>query len=226
LSQVLNKKKKLGAETAVAISSKLKFKGVRRKVFLDLVRLDLAKSVASRALIQKEVDSTLKRHPGFKCLPEDVFNLVSDWHHFAILELAALPGFSVDPKWIAPKLRITQAAARAAIERLKSAGLLIEVNGGYRKFEKNYIFENVPSAAIRKHHRDTLDLAKRALQEQPMDVREFFTVCFPMNVTLIPDVKRKIREFSESLMAEMQDERPQAVYKLAVQFFRLDQETL
>jgi hypothetical protein len=83
---------------------------------------------------------------------------------------------------------------------------------------------NIPSAAIRRHHYDTLELARHALEEQGLDQREFFTISFPTDPKKIVEAKQKIREFSESLMAEMQLHEPKAVYKLAVQFFRLDRE--
>jgi uncharacterized protein (TIGR02147 family) len=224
LSQVLSRKRKLGEETALLVSQRLRLKGARKKLFLQLVRLEQVRRPESKAILNEEVEELLARNPEFKALPEDVFNAVAHWQCFALLELTALPGFRADPRWIARKLGITLRAARSALERLRKVGLLVEEGGRLRKSEKNYLFADVPSAAIRKHHQATLDLARVALREQPMGSREFFTVCFPMDPCEIDRAKARIRDFCASLMAELQETRPRSVYKLAVQFFRLDQE--
>ena len=114
-----------------------------------------------------------------------------------------------------------------AIDRLKRVGLLVEnTDRTLKKVEKDYLFENVPSAAIRKHHHQTLDLAHTALDNPSLQEREFFTISMPMNSKNMNKAKQAIREFSEKLMTEMQEDEPESVYKLAVQFFRLDKESI
>lgn len=222
LTQVLNKKKNLSFDKAVIVSEKLKLKGNTKKIFLNLIRLQHAKGVESRKSLRNDIDALLRKNVSFKQLSEDVFNVVADCHYFAILELSSIENFKSDPTWIAKKLKLPVLEIKNAISKLKELKLLEEVDGKLQKFEKDYLFENVSSEAIRKHHHGTLELAHKALEEQPMNEREFFTVCFPMDPSEINEVKDKIRAFSETLMAEMQETKPKAVYKLAVQFFRMD----
>lgn len=224
LSLVLNKKRQLSDEMALRISETLKLKNSSKKLFINLVRLEQIKNPDSKRILQKEIDQLLKRQVNFKLLSEDVFKIVSEWHYFAIIELTSLKDFKNNSRWISRKLKISEIEVELALEKLIRVGLLVEENGQLKKTEKNYIFENVPSAAIRKHHHGTLELAQKALEEQDMSQREFFTVCFPMDPRLLPEAKRKIREFSEDLMREMEESNPLAIYKVAVQMFRLDQE--
>ncbi len=224
LSQVLNKKRKLSDEAGLVISEKLKLRGIRRNLFVNLVRCEKISDPQGKRILEAEIEKLLQRQTNFKPLAEDVFNAVADWHYFAILELTVLKGFKSDLLWISKKLKIPLVEVKMAIECLLRMGLLTKVNGTFVKTEKNYIFENVPSKAIRKHHRDTLGLAHKALEEQDVDQREFFTVVFPMDPIKLKEVKRKIRAFSEEMTTEMQNSEPKSVYKLAIQFFRLDQE--
>lgn len=222
LSQLLTKKRKLSAEKAEEVASSLKLNRAKRKLFVNLVRLDLAKSDSARIHLQKDVDDILKRQPIFTRLQEDVFTIIADWQHFAILELTTIEGFKSDVSWISRALQIPSPEVEASIERLKKVGLLIEVEGRFVKTERDYLFEKVPTSAIRKHHRQTLELAASALIHQDAKEREFYTISFAMDPSKIQIAKDRIREFSHSLMSELEETKPVGLYKLAVQFFRLD----
>jgi uncharacterized protein (TIGR02147 family) len=224
LSQVINKKRKLSDEAGLIISEKLKLKGIKRNLFVNLVRYDKISDQEGKRILADEIEKLINRQANFKPLAEDVFNAVSDWHYFAILELTVLRGFKGDLLWISKKLKIPLIEVKIAVECLLRLGLLAKVGGTLVKTEKNYIFENVPSKAIKKHHRDTLALAHKALEEQNMDQREFFTVILPMDPVKMKEVKRKIREFSDEMTTELQNSEPKSIYKLAIQFFRLDRE--
>lgn len=227
LTQVLNQKRKLSDEKAVRISVKLKLSSVQKKLFINLVRLDMTQDPRSQKILKEEIADLLSKHPKFTLLSEDTFTIVADWYYFGILELTTLKIFKNDPEWIAKKLSIATTEAKVAIDRLKRVGLLTEDdNGILKKVEKDYLFENIPSSAIRKHHHQTLDLAHTALDKQSLQEREFFTISMPMNSKNMNKAKQAIREFSEKLMSEMQSAEPESIYKLAVQFFRLDKESV
>ena len=222
LSQVLSSKRKLSDETGLLISEKLKLRGTRKSLFSSLIRLEKISSPDGKRILEAEIQKLLQRQTQFKPLAEDVFNAIADWHYFAILELTLLENFQSDIFWIAKKLKMPAGEVKAAVERLKRLGVLTVKNGNLVKMDTDYIYENVPSAAIKKHHRDTLLLAQKALTEQNLDEREFFTVIFPMDFKKITEAKTRIREFSAAMMSDLQKSQPKSIYKLAVQFFRVD----
>ena len=226
LTQVLNQTRKLGDEKAIRISDSLKLSSAQKRLFVNLVRLELTRDPSSQKILRSEIDKLLKKHPKFTLLSEDTFKIVADWYYFAILELTTLKTFKGNPEWISKKLSVPLVDVKIAIDRLKRVGLLVENNGRLTKTERDYLFENVSSLAIRRHHHQSLDLARLALEKQPMNTREYFTISMPMNLKNMTKAKQAIREFSEKLMAEMQESEPQAIYKLAVQFFRLDKESI
>lgn len=222
LTQVLSQKRKLSDDKAILISEKLKLRPTQKKIFVNLVRLELARDLKSKKILQEEISVLLKKHPQFTLLSEDTFNIVADWYYFAILELTMVKGFKSNAEWISKKLDVPAKEILLAIERLKRVGLLVEIGGEFKKVEKDYLFEKIPSIAIKKHHIQTLELARKAIMQQPLEKREFFTISFPLDPQKLFQAKQLIREFSEKFMAEMQESEPKSVYKLAIQFFRLD----
>ena len=68
--------------------------------------------------------------PAYQQMTLDSFALISDWYHYAILELLAIEGFKPDPAWIGKRLGITRSEANIAVERLFRLGLLEKKNDG------------------------------------------------------------------------------------------------
>ena len=51
-------------------------------------------------------------HLDFDTIDADQFKIISDWYHYAILELTAVAHFRADTKWIAKTLGITASEAK------------------------------------------------------------------------------------------------------------------
>ena len=226
LSQVMSQKRKLSDEKAVVIASKLKLKGIQKRLFINLVRLELSTDPKTRHLLSEEINQITANNPKFKILSHEAFKIIADWYYFAIVELSTLRGFKNEPQWIARKLGISAHQAEIAVERLVRSSLLAEKNGHLCKTDNNYIFENISSRAIREHHHQTLDLAHKAIENQDMKAREFYTATLTIDPQKLEKAKTRIQEFTTQFMNEFQQTSPKAVYKLAIQFFRLDKETL
>ena len=60
----------------------------------------------------------------------DAFQVISDWYHLAIVELANTPDFRGEPYGIARSLGISVVEARAALERLLRLGMLARSDSG------------------------------------------------------------------------------------------------
>lgn len=226
LTQVLGKKRKLSDEKAIQISEKLKLKANQKKLFVNLVRYELAGSLTTREILFAEIQGILKKNPEYFVLPEDSFRIVSDWYYYAILEMIGMKGFKNDIAWISKKLTIPEIDVEIALRRLKRVGLLVEKGNKLEKVQQNYIFENVPSEALRKHHHQTLDLAHAALEKHALDEREFTAVTLTMDPKKIGKAKQMIKEFTEHFMSEMEKTEARGVYKVALQLFRLDKENV
>ena len=67
--------------------------------------------------------------PNYGELQIDIFNLISDWHHYAILSLGDIKPNRANPKWISAQLGITLRDASNAFDRLLRLGLIKKKNG-------------------------------------------------------------------------------------------------
>lgn len=154
-------------------------------------------------------------------LDGEVFKLISDWHHMGLLSLARTVKNSSDPENIARELRITKPEATQALDRLQKLGLLAIENGALKCLTDDVVTSNdVPSAAIRRHHRQVLQKAERALENVEMDRRQVETSTIAMSTARIAEIKAAVSEFHDKIKAiAATDETKDTVYNLAVQFF-------
>ncbi len=194
--------------------------------FVDaLLNFERAKSVPARARFAAKL-RLLKPSNDDLLLTLDQFELVSNWHHYTILELIRLPRFREDSAEIARYLGMTVTAdmVRESIVLLERLGLAAR-DGTGKLFKSNETIrtpENFPSQAIRAHHKQMLMRAHQAIERQPVQQRLFSSATLPVSASKVKEISDRIVAFREQLMADVEllgapaDE----VYHLTFQFFR------
>lgn len=106
----------------------------------------------------------------------DKFRFIADWFHLAILEMLDLKGASSDPEEISKRSgrRVSRAIVELALERLQRLGLVRSINGRLEKVRADlFVGDEAPSEAIRRHHAQSLELAREALDKIPLERRDF-----------------------------------------------------
>jgi uncharacterized protein (TIGR02147 family) len=185
-----------------------------------LVGLAGAESPGERAFYKDKLGE-LKVEGESVLLAIDAFESIAHWHHLAIFEMTALPGFCSDPEWIAARLGgdVTPDVAQESIERLVRLGLLRRTeDGGIERVISTFqTSNNVPSAAIRRFHAEHLDRAKAALEAVPVPLRLFFGQTLPLNRARLAEAQDLIVEFRSRFHKIMSGSEPDAVYHLGIQ---------
>ncbi len=157
----------------------------------------------------------------------DIFSVISEWYHYAILELTYVSGFKSDAKWIAKKLSISVEEAKAATERLKRLGLLLEENGSLiksSKFLTNMSNLNT-SAAHRELQKQVVEKALLAIDECPQEEKNITSMTMAIDVNNLPKAKEIIRKFRRDLCALLEDGEQTRVYNLAIQLYPISKMT-
>ncbi len=224
LSDILGGKQGMSREVASGIAARLGWSAAECEEFATLVeaahaRSRLKKETASR-LLNAEID------PSRTQVDETVFAIVSDWYHFAILELTCLDGFTLSPANAAKRLSITVIEAERAIDRLTEVGLLQKTATGWKAtYEFPSTESAIPSASIRQCHAQLLDKAKHALYFQDIAERDVSAIQFAVCPEDIPRLKKEIREFRRSVERRYKA-RPgkRRVYAMSVQLFALSED--
>lgn len=221
LSLVMNGKKNISAEAAVAIANRLGLSTQETSYFRDLVELSQAKSDSLREIIRYRLGLYADNQP-YRVLQEDVFKIIADWHHYALLELTFTKGFKKDPSWVARRLGISALQAREAIERLLRLELLEEADGTLRKTEVNIATtQDIPSAALKRLAFQFLEKAAEALEDQDVSERDFGSMTMAIDPDRIPEAKKMIRKFRRDLAILLETGKRTEVYTFSSELFRV-----
>lgn len=158
------------------------------------------------------------------------FKVISDWYHYAILELTKVAKFQSTPDWIAAKLGISVTQAKAAIARLQRLELLEERRGRLRATSSgNTTTRNeFTDMAFKKMQDELLNLATRSLWNEPLSQRDHTSICMAIHPSDLPEVKRRLTHARRELcqfLERPQTKKPTQVYNLSLAFFPLSKES-
>lgn len=216
VSEVLRGVRKLSLRSVLRIAKSLSLNEAETRHLGYLVQWERASGV------DKEVLPGPARR---QSLSTTMFNLVSDWYCFAILNLADCEGFRWNVKWIAKRLSISAAEVAAGLDRLEQVGLVERKNGRYSVC-RDYVLspDGIPSEAIRNFHRQILQKASRALDLQKISEREISGVGFAVDPKSLPAIKKEISSFLDGMVAKYGRGRHlKEVYQCEVALFRLSE---
>jgi uncharacterized protein (TIGR02147 family) len=209
--------------TEVLISD-LKLNNKESVYFRDLVLLekcDIDDTKAREEILKRLERSNPKQQ--FRNLTREHFEAVSQWHHYAIRELADLPGFQEDPKWIQNQLRpsVPLKSVQQATETLENLGLLArDEKNDIRYTDKIMSQTDVPDEALKQFHETMLSLAATSLRDVQVEKREISGMTFTIaqkNLSIAKELVRNLYHEMTQLGPEPQD----AVYHLEVALFPL-----
>ena len=193
------------------------------------ITLDLARNIGPKlGLKPKQVDDLFLNGaaalPGFLSLSEDEFELLSGWHHFAIIELSKTNEFESDPNQIAKRLGIHVEEVREAIERLERLGFIKVEEDEFKVLSPNTSWTNTQktSDARKRFQRTLIEKSLDAIDHVPFDLRENGSVTIAINKDRLPEFKEKLKEMRKELSNYFQtngEKNLDEVYQLTVSFF-------
>ncbi len=224
LSLVMNKKSGLSEKSASLICLNLNWQDDEKDFFCYLVVAADGRSNKQRQEAQKKVESILINRSKRKVLDVDVFNSISIWYYFSILELTELAEFNSDMKWIANKLSISIIEAEVAISCLQRLNLLTIKNGSLVKtYNVLSTTDGIPSKAIKNFNRSILDKSILSIDLQDVSERYLSTLTIALDPDLLPEIFEKISFFRKDLSQFIQENsiKKKEVYCLSTPFFKL-----
>lgn len=223
LSQVLSQRYGLSVQAATEVAKKLRLNPEEVQWFCDSVGSLHSRSVKERIELNHRINEYKKTKSKIPELQLEYFKVISDWYHFAILELTHLSDFKNNTKWIAKKLNITVDDVKLAIKRLVDLDLLEEKNGTLVDVFKILSTPNdIPSDSLKKFNLQLIKKAMEAVYHQEVQTREITSLVFAIDDEKIPYYKEKIRQLKSELSAEAEKSKNKnQVYCLSLQLFNL-----
>ena len=208
VSSLINKRKPVTMKQAIQIMLKLNMSPSEQRDFLD-------SAFPVMGNLRNEELEHIK-------LQDDEFAVISEWYHLAILNLASLKNISSTSKSVSLRLNISPLQATEAIQRLERLNYISVNNGLLKRLSKPLRTTiDIPSAAIKKYHKQNLDLAKDKIDSIPVHLREFSSIVMPVNPRKLAIAKKKINDFKEQLCKELESGSCEEVYILNIQLFPL-----
>lgn len=217
LANLLSGKRALTAAGASVIADRLSLSPNEREKLLALTTK--SKHEQKRSGKGPLLDLLPRVHS--KILEEDQFKFMADWYHFGILALAGVKDPKPDPHWIADRLGITFQEATLGLTRLQKLGL-IKITGQSMKVTNHYVktTNDVPSQAIRSHHRQILARAECSIESVVMERRHLESSTIAISTKDISKVNQAISDFHDQIKSlALKRDAKDEVYTLSVQFF-------
>lgn len=133
-------------------------------------------------------------------IDELYYRVISEWEYYAYLSLLELDEFIDDDEWVAKKLGIELFRARAVKQHLMDLQMIKFSDGTVKRLAPRLeTTEDYKSRALRNSHRQSLEMAQRKLEDEPVELRDFSSLTLPMDPELLPELKSIIRDFQDRL---------------------------
>lgn len=156
-------------------------------------------------------------------LSDDEFEAISEWYHFAILELMKTKNFRSDFNWVAKRLGLHVEQIRSALDRLQRLGFIrIERNRWQLNSPNNsWTSASKTSGARRILQKKLLEQGVAAIENIPFELRENGSLTIAIDKKRLPEFKDKLRLFREDLAKFFQKDTKNLdeVYNLSLAFF-------
>jgi uncharacterized protein (TIGR02147 family) len=218
LSMILASKRTITINTIENLGPKI---GLNPKELATLKQNIISKNLKST----NESTSDENSNDTYIQVAMDQFHLISDWYHYAILELISVETFKPEPRFIAKSLGISVGEVNAAVERLVRLNLLKIENEIWRAVDEHSTnYDKVTlSLARRKLQKQVLEKALTSLEEVDYQKRDQTSMTMAIDVTLLPEARKKITKFRREMARFLQKNNKNEVYNLAVALYPLTQ---
>lgn len=220
LSRLLRRQTLPSLKTAEKIISKLDIDPDEAKRVMNTLEIERVQHKRAK-LMQLPTTEIDPRTP--ETLDPSVFEIISDWHHYAILELTYVKGFKSDTHWIAGQLGITTTETSLAIERLLRHGLLTRQHGRLKKTQISITTPNksVTNHVLKRRQKQILTKSMDALENVDISHRSHTAMTMAIDPTKIPEAKERVLRFMRELCEFLEGGEKSRVYELSVGLFPL-----
>jgi len=172
----------------------------------------------------KYLRSIEPRNEDYVQISADQFSIISDWIHYAILQLSTTKDFRWNRNWIAKRLDVSATEVVSAIDRLKRVGLIRKIKDSYENISPSFTSDLTPglsSDAQKQYQEKTLKKAITAIREVPIEFRDHSSITFSVRKQDLERAKEMITNFRRQLCESLQHTKSDEVYQLNMALFPL-----
>lgn len=160
----------------------------------------------------------------------EVFEQISNWYTFALLEMTELADFSNDLCYLQKRLghMVSKEKIQYSLKLLQEVGLLESINGKLKKTKKRIITkkDGDPNQAITEYHSQVAKLASTKIKTQTPTERIAHGCSMTINKNKMHEANQLIIDFRSNMAKLMEKKNGDETYQLSIQFFRLTENAL
>lgn len=227
LKLVMDGQRNLSSQSLPKVGEAFGLTAKELEFFSLLVTFNQAKTIEEKDAAYDRMKA-LRRDLPLKRVEHSQFEYFENWYVVAIRELAALPDFSEDPKWIRSRLqgKVSLPQIRKATRLLERLGFLKRSSRGTLKPSEGTLTtgDEVASLGIYRYHQGMLKKAEEALHKTPPDFRDHSAITFSVSEKKFREIKKRIQEFRKEILSFADDDgKADTVYQMNVQLFNLSE---
>lgn len=190
--------------------------------FEELVRFSRARSAEESSRCYERLAAL--RGVASGSISPDQSEYYRSWHHTVVRSLLGMAPFRGDWETLGSLCMpsITAEQARDSVELLERLGIVCKDELGALRLAAMHVTpgEGVPVETVRQFQKDTIDLAKQALDAFPRSEREISTITMALSESDIGLVQGWVRDLRRQVQSLADNTRePDRVYHLNVQLF-------
>lgn len=227
LHNVITGSKNLSKSAAVKLAQAIKLKPVEADYFENLVSFNQAKNHRERNYFFEKINAikcNLQGSATMRELRKDQYEFYAAWYISVIRSLIDMYGFKDDYRKLAKDVfpNIKPKEAKKAVRILENLGMIKKrKDGAYMVMDKIITAgREIIQLGLQNFHLQTLDLAKKALQELPKDKRNISGLTLGISKKTYDAMCREIEAFQARLLAMAEADSDAAnVYQLNFHFF-------
>lgn len=190
--------------------------------YANKIVLGLELDISERNEIYSMITTRSRKFAVQKTLEEKEMEMLTNWEHFAILNLFRMKNFQSEPEWIADRLGLSIETVEHSLNLLMELGFIKRKgNSIARAVASLSTTSDIPSQALVKAHVSDLKKAIEVLQATGPEQRDFSSITMAINPAKIEEAKKYIKKFRRKFSILVEEGEQTEVYNLNIQFFPL-----
>ncbi len=168
-----------------------------QRQFLPETRGRIINKLAGDAVEAHELFAELDRRQGnYRTLEDEITEMISNWHFWAILEILKIPDFKHTTQDLVARLGISLESAEEAVKRLEILGFLKIEKPHFILLDPNTSWATTlkTTTARKALQRSFLDKSQNALEEIPFELRDHSSITLAIDVDRMTEFKEKLTE--------------------------------
>ncbi|MGZ3743893.1 MAG: TIGR02147 family protein [Pseudobdellovibrionaceae bacterium] len=205
LSEILKGKRKISPKLAAKIAARL---------YLD--------PVDTASFIGKDLIPTAAQDTQYQQLKDDQFQLISDWPHFAILNLVKSEQCQHRPTWFAQQLNLPLKRTQDAIDRLIRLEMLVYEKKKYLRTNTHLTTsDDILNLSIRRSNFEDLEMIRENLNSLDVQERDLTSLTMLLDPKKMPEFKKWIRKAQDQFAEKYETNKSTTAFRLTMALFPL-----